>query len=257
MQRKRGQSSIKRDGLFSGGWIKCATCGCNVVYDPKKKKIKDSEEERVHHYYHCTNSKKQHETMKGLSISEEKILQQFESTVGSLTISRNFAEQISQALNEISQRAKAKIMKEAEGYNVALKELEGREDKIYDDLKASILDDVGYRRQLQRLRDERAHYTRLLHDANFATTDAVIEKAETILELAINAQSHWESMNAPERREFLNKLLSNPVLDGPTVRFDLKKPFMWLVKNPENSKWRARYESNVRPSASEADALSN
>ena len=46
-------------------------------------------------------------------------------------------------------------------------------------------------------------------------------------------------------------LLSNPVLDGVTVRYDLRKPFKVLSEMNENSEWRAMRESNPRPSASE------
>jgi hypothetical protein len=61
-----------------------------------------------------------------------------------------------------------------------------------------------------------------------------------------------ESMSPKNWRDFLDKLVSNPVLDGLTVRFNLKKPFMWLVKNlktvngvPERTTTMARLPSQT------------
>jgi len=65
-------------------------------------------------------------------------------------------------MNELNLKARGKTIQQAEEYKAALKELEDREDKIYDDLRGGVLDDGGYRRQLQRIRDERAYYTKLL-----------------------------------------------------------------------------------------------
>jgi hypothetical protein len=45
-----------------------------------------------------------------------------------------------------------------------------------------------------------------------------------------------------ERRRLLETLVSNPRLDGGTVRFDLKKPFQILSEMREDPDWRARVE---------------
>ena len=44
--------------------------------------------------------------------------------------------------------------------------MERREDALYGDLKQGLLDEAGYRRQLERVRDERARYMRLVEEAN-------------------------------------------------------------------------------------------
>jgi hypothetical protein len=64
-----------------------------------------------------------------------------------------------------------------------------------------------------------------------------METAKTVLELATSAKSLWISRSAYERREFLNKVLSNPILDGLTVRYELKKPFAVLLKMNEKDNW--------------------
>ncbi len=180
-------------------------------------------------------------------MSEEKILTQFTSAVASLSLDQPFAKEIAKALNEVNRKARTKTTQQAEEYKRALKALEEREDLLYDHRSQGIIDDYGYRRQLQRVREERSHFTKLLTDANLAIQDIVLEKAETIFELAMSAKSLWETMDAPERRAMLNKLVSNALLDGPTLRFELKKPFAMIVKMKEEREWRTRSDSNARP----------
>ena len=66
--------------------------------------------------------------------------------------------------------------------------------------------------------------------------------AKRILELASRAKSLWNSRNAHEKRELLNKLLSNPTWDDTSADYDLKKPFAVLAKIRGEDEWRARVE---------------
>lgn len=248
------------DGIFAGGWLKCGhpDCGCNIVFDPKKKEIKGTGEIRHFRYYRCTNGKRVHKNLKGLSIVEDKIWEQFEeSAVGKISITEQFADSIANAMNELQRKVRFAMVRQADSYKDALRALEQREDRIYDDYTQSVLDEDGYRRQLRRIREERSHFTNLLTEADQTIADAGMETAKSILELATNAKLLWKRLQPIERRNLLERVLSNQVLDGLTVRFDLKKPFLWLVENHEMSEWRTREDSNLRPSAPEADALSN
>ncbi len=64
-----------------------------------------------------------------------------------------------------------------------------------------------------------------------------METAKTVLELSTSAKTLWNIRPAEERRVMLDKLLSNPILDGVTVRFTLRKPFAVLVQMNENVDW--------------------
>lgn len=52
-----------------------------------------------------------------------------------------------------------------------------------------------------------------------------METAKSILELAKNATSLWKSMEVEERKEMLNELLSNPVLNAVNIEYKTKRPF--------------------------------
>ena len=65
-----------------------------------------------------------------------------------------------------------------------------------------------------------------------------------IIELSTNAESLWNSRSAVEKVEFLKKVISNPVLDGPRIRYDLQKPFAVIVQMSGNLNWRPQGDSN-------------
>ncbi len=50
-------------------------------------------------------------------------------------------------------------------------------------------------------------------------------------------------MKSHERRKMLEEVISNPVFDGVSVEYDLKKPFVVLREMAETKKWRARLDN--------------
>ena len=137
------------------------------------------------------------------------------------------------------------------------RELEGHEDKLYDLLVAGTIDREGFNRQIKRIRSNRASLADQLEALQKSLTSIVAETAKSILELAISAKSKWISTSAQERRQLLDKILSNPILDGLTVQKKKKKPFAVLVKMAGNEKWRARKDSNLRHLGSKPSTLSS
>ncbi len=117
------------------------------------------------------------------------------------------------------------------------KELQVREDKLLNLLLNNQIDQQAYERGLQLIRQGREDITNQLEALQKSLTNAVIETAKTVLELATSAKSLWIGRSTYERREFLNKVLSNPILDGLTVRYELKTPFVVLMKMREKEEW--------------------
>lgn len=96
---KARKSIADGDDVFRG-WLTCnhPDCQRQMTYDPKTKMIKETGEKKTYHYYRCSNSRKVH--MKLKNVSEEKIWDQFEPAVEALSISQEFANDITAALNE-------------------------------------------------------------------------------------------------------------------------------------------------------------
>lgn len=230
----------KSRGIFDGGWLRCAepSCGCNIVYDPKEKTLKGTGERVSYKYYRCTNGRRVHRTLKGMSLTEEEIFDQFSGAVNSISITEDFARQLSEALNETQRKAQQAIAREIEGYQDAIKSLDAKNDRLFDRYDVGEIAREEYVHQKNRIRAERDHYTNVLGRANLLINDATCETAKSILELATNAESLWKMQSAQERKRFLDQLLSNQVLDGVTVRYELKKPFKTLSEMKQDSSWR-------------------
>lgn len=232
--------------LLVGGWLKCS-CGCNIVYDPKVKTNKTTGKKKVHHYYHCTNGKKKHSSLKGLNISGEKIWDEFGDLMGKIEITDDFAKDIAEALNKMENKAHNVAELQIAELKEKERELEAQEDRVLDLLMEGTIDKKTYGKQMERIRENRESLFEQLEELQKSLTSAVVETAKTVLELARDAKSLWKVKTPKERKEFLSAILSNPVLDGATVRYDLKMPFAVLLKmaaNGEKEKWRARVDSN-------------
>ena len=236
--------------LFKG-WLVCAhpECQRQIMYDGKTKTIKETGQKKTFHYYTCSNSRRIHSSKK--YISEEKIWAQFEPAVDSLALSEDFAKDIADALNETHEKQKQAIRMQMEGFRKALRELEGKEDQFYQHLSNGVLNEAGYKRQIERVRLEREDYTRQIENLNLSISDEGMISAKKVLELAINAKSLWKSMERPQRLEYLKKVCSNQTLDGLTVRYELQKPFARLAAWKESDEWRRVRDSksSARPSA--------
>lgn len=233
-------------GVFGGGWIKCANtaCGCHVLYDPKTKIVKSTGETRTFRYYHCSNGKKVHADLRGMNVREEILWEQFETAVDEISITEDLAAKISEALNRTHQKACEAVKREIAGYSSALDQLDGKKDRLVDLRVSGELDESEFRHQSQRIKDERHQITALLGKAQLAINGAYLKTAQDILELATRAKSLWIQRSPQERKMFLERILSNPVLDGPIVRYDLKKPFAVLARMRRDEDWRPQGDSN-------------
>ncbi len=242
----RGRST-KKKGVFTG-FIRCAdpSCGCQVIYDPKVKTNRATGEKRTYHYYRCSNSKEIHPTMRGMTLTEDSIWNGFEPAIHAVSISADFAQKIADALNKNKEKTLDAARREISAYSGALKGLEDKEDRIYEDYRAGVLDSEAYKRQVERIRKDRRHYTELMAQKNLAITDAGLETAKSVLELATRAESLWNSKNSYERLDMLNKLQSNPLLDGSTIKYHLRKPYLKLVEMKKNQEWLPGRDLNPR-----------
>lgn len=215
------------------GWLKCS-CGCRIIYDPKTKTNKNGGG-KTYHYYHCTNGKGVHE--KFINIQGEKIWEQFGEMLEQISISEEFAKDIAEALNKTETKAHRVSELQIAEFKDKERELQASEDNILDFLLSGKIDQTTYDRKLKLIRQNREDITNQLEALQKSLTSAVMETAKSVLELAISAKSLWITKSPQERREFLNMLLSNPILDGLTVRFTLKNPFAVLLKMNETKEW--------------------
>lgn len=116
--------------------------------------------------------------------------------------------------------------------------LEGKEDEAYDDLKRGLLDDSGYKRQIERIRNDRQHFENEIERLTLTISDEAMVSVKKVFELAINAKELYKAMSRQDRMEYLKMVCSNPTLEGLTLQYQLQSPFARLSNWKENSNWR-------------------
>ena len=227
---KRGWNKKQR-GIFAGGWIRCAdpSCGCALVYDGKSKNLKSGEVAQ-YHYYRCTNAKQIHTTGKGKNMSEAEMFEQFRPALKSLTINEEFAEQIKAAMDSITEKHREANKQKFDEYSKVLEQLDDEQDDAYEHMRKGTIEDSQYQRVVAKVKENRRYYTSLIAKCSDTIIDSHNRTIKKIIELATNAESLWNSRNAMERVEFLKRVVSNPVLDGPSIRYDLQKPFAVIAQ---------------------------
>lgn len=189
-----GNGTIRVSKINAGedifrGWLKCGheSCGLNYTYEKKTKNIKSTGEEKIYHFYRCPNSRRIHD--KKVYSNEEEIWRQLNTAVDHFSISESFAKDIADALNETHRTQQSASKKQVSGFKKEQEKLELREDEAYEHLTKGILDERGYKRQIERIRNERRDYENQIETLTLQITDAAMATVQKVLELAINAKS--------------------------------------------------------------------
>ncbi len=238
---------LRHDGLFAQGPLSltCAgnDCGCKVTFDPKTKT-----NGLTYPYYRCADGKRVHRERgePRVHVLEGEILQQLGGAIDAIEISAQLAEIIAHALNETHREAMSAKARTAAAYRIEIAELEAKENRLFDRYDEGEIDRETYDRQLSRLRAEKAERFDKLRAADAAEDDKYLVMADRVFELAKTARSLWEGRTPEQKRELLERLVSNPRLDGRTVRYDLRKPFDVLTKMRGVEGWRPQGDSNPR-----------
>lgn len=215
-----------KSGSLSG-FMKCV-CGCQITYDPKTKAAGQH-----YDYYRCANGKMAHEKL--TYVLEERLYQGFQPALQSIQIPEDQAKDIVDALNRTELKARDAHRRHLEAMKAHLQSVENSEDGLYDDFRKGVLDEAGYKRQLERVRRERNALAEAIMKADQEITGAILVTAKKILELAQKAPTLYLRATPQERRALLNQILSNPILDGVNVRYELKKPFRIISEMASSS----------------------
>ena len=68
------------------------------------------------------------------------------------------------------------------------------------------------------------------------------------MEIANSAAELFPHMQLEEKRELISLVLSNPLIEDASIRYDYKKPFDMFVDMENIEKWRRARDSNPRRS---------
>jgi hypothetical protein len=86
-----------------------------------------------------------------------------------------------------------------------------------------------------------------------SSPDRMVEGVK-ILELANKAHFLYLRQPASEKARLLRIVLSNCTVDATSIYPTYRKPFDLIFARAKNEEWRARRDSNSRPSGSKPDS---
>lgn len=107
-----------------------------------------------------------------------------------------------------------------EGYRTVIKQTEIKEDKAYQLLSDSMIDEETYQRQVATIRSEKRKYEDLLEEGQLLIASKFYETSDRIIELPKDAESLWKVASDEEKLSFLKLVLSNQTLNTCVDKMD-------------------------------------
>ncbi len=238
---------LKKQHAFQG-LIKCGQCGCSITSDTK---IKPSGKTFTylfcsHYKGNCTNKR----------INENIVWEQILPIFAKLKFPKGFAPFVKEHIEN-------SINAENEFHIQQIKELRQQYDRIQEKLtkiRMQFADEKiavdDFNAISTQLKSEQYNIEEKLKGHTMADEKFSIA-VSTVLSLADNALEYLKSSKVEQKREILNLVLSNLELNDGKLSYTVNSPFNLLLDSSNHNVWRTRRDSNPRPLASEANALSS
>ena len=227
--------------------LKCQACGYSITFDGPKHNGKT--------YGKCTEYGEKH----GATwVDEELLIKQIRQLLKSIQLPKNLIPQLVSEIekNHASEQeryigTKTRLQKEYDALDEELEELfkDRKQFKTRHDLFERMVKKIE-KRQKDILEDIKDHS---------AGDKAFVIGASYLLDVCSRAVELFdaESTKVEQKRYLIDFILSNATLDGKKLHFTLKEPFETVITLSKTNSWYTRQDSNLWPSAPQADALSS
>jgi DNA invertase Pin-like site-specific DNA recombinase len=219
---KRGLRLVTDSNIFAGGWIKCGICGCEVTTERHTKKYRNGTT-GTFSLYRCANGKRVHKSFAGMYVSEARLWEQFDAVVAAITITESEARAIAAALNDAERKATDESRRKIVLLQAQIDAIKRREDAALEKMLDQEIDAEMFRRHRNSSREQLSALTQELDAAKSQAAGRFRENMASVIELAKSALSLYKSRTPLEKREFLENIVSNPRLEGGSIRYDLKE----------------------------------
>lgn len=232
LMKQRSKPNPQKRQVAFRSMIKCGYCGCAVIGDVKKK--------GRYVYYRCTHHKQK---CPDKYIREEKLQEQFAQIVASFSINDDQYRWMVQGLKEINAQKDAEVATRREQLNQEIEKLHRKLSQLYDDKLEGLIDKAFYMNKAKEGRQRIEEATAQLERLQKASDDQMA-LGLAILELAKDAHSVFDAMDAMEQAKLLRTVLSNCTLKAGKLSPVFKIPFDVLAEKPQNDEWYPVGESN-------------
>jgi site-specific DNA recombinase len=232
----RNKPKYRKHEFAFRGLLKCAYDNCLVTAEIKKAKYT---------YYRCTGSRGKCELP---YFREEDLGNRLGQILKDIYIPDQVLSQLEKSL--LTDRGREATVKQEQEQRLQqrLSSVRNRIDQAYlDKLDGKITEELWSRKSPEWQAEEQQ-----IQMAMHALADIKPERmldAVRILELANKAYFLYVKQSPAEKAKLLGLVLSNCAIDAASIYPTYRKPFDVIFASAKNGEWRARRDSNPRPSA--------
>ena len=226
------------------GLLTCAYDNCRVTAEMKKSKYT---------YYRCTQFRGKCDLP---YIREEVLGTRLGKILQDIYIPDAALVQLQESL--LSDSGRDEEIREQQGrlLNQQLTRVQRRLDQAYQDKLDGIISEELWGRKSAEWQAEERQILSSVQSLKAVKPGRLLDAAR-ILELANKAYSLYEKQSPAEKAKLLKMVLSNCAIDAVSLYPTYRKPFDLIFQMGKTKEWCARSDSNTRPCASEAHALSS
>ena len=214
------QNPNGHDLLFAGSLIQCGHCSGFVTGEIQKRKYT---------YYHCTQISRQ-EGHPRVRLREEALDEQILGILGGLQagaaeVTEWFGDVIRARTKQVHERSRARRSR----LQGELTKVQSMKDQLLDLLLREKLSEDAYRRKEGELLMREDELTRNLRNEAQAQTEGA-DTAIKVIELSQALTERWVAADQDTKRQILDLLCTNLVLEGETLVPRLRMPFSLLAE---------------------------
>ena len=235
--RGRNKPKYRKHDFAFSGLLHCAYDNCAVTAEFKKNRYT---------YYHCTGYRGRCDLP---YFREEELGDRLAVTLRNIRIPDDVLIQLEKSLLTDKGREEAIRKEQGERLQRRLTALRHRLDQAYlDKLDGKITEDFWTRKSAEWMSEEQ-QVLQALQGLEQAKPEKMLDAMRT-LELANKAYFLYLKQEPAEKAKLLKMVLSNCAVDAASVYPTYRKPFDLIFQHAKNEEWRARRDSNSRPSGS-------
>ncbi len=230
---------------FGGGLLRCGYDDCLITAEIKKQR---------YIYYRCTFGRGKCDLP---YFREEELSERLGGILRDIYVPDSVVRDIERSLASDKASRQDRLLAEEARLQKRLSAIRTRMDQAYlDKLDGKITTEFWERKNTEWLREEQ-QVQFALAGLKQADEPARLLTASRTLELANKAYSLYVRQNPVEQAKLLKMVLSNCRIDAVNLTPTYRKPFNLIFERAKKEEWRARRDSNSRPIAPEAIALSS
>ena len=235
--RGHNKPKYRRHEFAFGGLLRCAYDDCMVTAELKKAR---------YIYYRCTGFRGKCELP---YFREEVLADRLGQVLKNIHIPDAVLTQLEKALLNDKGREEAIRRQQGDRLQQRLASVRRRLDQAYLDKLDGKITEEFWTRKTSEWQAEEQQILRAVQGLERANPDRMLDAVRT-LELANKAHSLYLAQPPTEKAKLLRIVLSNCAIDAASVYPTYRKPFDVIFTRAKNEDWRARRDSNSRPSGS-------